>query len=75
MNNPDLNKLLKIYENKRLSAEKDCDDRVSILYKNNPNLSKIVDEINQTSINLSNLAALSLESVKYIFDHAATVTN
>lgn len=53
MNNPDLNKLLKIYENKRLSAEKDCDDRVSILYKNNPNLSKIVDEINQTSINLS----------------------
>ena len=29
----------------------------------------------KTSINLSHLAALSLESVKYIFDHVATVTN
>lgn len=53
MNNPDLKNLLKIYEQKRLLAEKECEEKIEYLYKNNPKLSKIIDEINKTSISLS----------------------
>lgn len=53
MNNPDLKNLLKIYEQKRLLAEKECEEKIENLYKNNTELSKIIDKINKTSINLS----------------------
>lgn len=53
MNNPDLKNLLKIYEQKRLLAEKECEEKIEYLYKNNPKLSKVIDEINKTSISLS----------------------
>lgn len=53
MNNPDLKKLLKIYEQRKLSEEKECDERITKLYTNNPNLSDIVDKINEKSIELS----------------------
>ena len=53
MNNPDLKKLLKTYEQKRLSKEKECDERITKLYNDNPNLSDIVDKINEKSIELS----------------------
>lgn len=53
MNNPDLKKLLKIYEQRKLSEEKECDERIKKLYNDNPNLSDIVDKINKKSIELS----------------------
>lgn len=53
MNNPDLKKLLKIYEQRKLSEEKECDERITKLYNDNPNLSDIVDKINKKSIELS----------------------
>ena len=53
MNNPDFKKLLKTYEQKRLSKEKECDERITKLYNDNPNLSDIVDKINEKSIELS----------------------
>lgn len=53
MNNPDLKKLLKIYEQRKLSQEKECDERITKLYNDNPNLSDIVDKINKKSIELS----------------------
>lgn len=53
MNNPDLKKLLKIYEQRKLSEEKECDERITKLYNDNPNLSDIVDKINEKSIELS----------------------
>ena len=53
MNNPDLKKLLKIYEQRKLSEEKECDERITKLYTDNPNLSDIVDKINEKSIELS----------------------
>lgn len=53
MNNPDLKKLLKIYEQRKLSEEKGCDERITKLYNDNPNLSDIVDKINKKSIELS----------------------
>lgn len=53
MNNPDLKKLLKIYEQRKLSEEKECDERITKLYNDNPNISDIVDKINKKSIELS----------------------
>lgn len=53
MNNPDFKKLLKIYEQRKLSEEKECDERITKLYNDNPNLSDIVDKINKKSIELS----------------------
>ena len=53
MNNSELKNLLKIYEQKKLLAEQECEERIENLYKNTPKLSKIIDEINRTSINLS----------------------
>lgn len=53
MNNPDLKKLLKIYEQRKLSEEKECDERITKFYNDNPNLSDIVDKINKKSIELS----------------------
>lgn len=53
MNNPDLKNLLKIYEQKRLLAEKECEEKIEYLYKNNPKLSNVIDKINKTSISLS----------------------
>lgn len=53
MNNPDLKNLLKIYEQKRLTAQKNYEAKIDCLYQENPNLSNLVDQINQTAINLS----------------------
>ena len=53
MNNPDLKKLLKEYEQKRLEKEIAYEEKIDALYKNNPNLSKVVDNINKNSIELS----------------------
>lgn len=53
MNNPDLKNLLKIYEQKRMAEERNLENKINALYEKNPNLSKIVDEINITSIELS----------------------
>ena len=62
MNNPDLKKLLKIYEQKRLSEEKECDERITKLYNDNPKLSNIVDKINEKSIELSKCILLKKDS-------------
>lgn len=59
MNNPDLKNLLKIYEQKRLSAQKKYEEKIESFYKENPNLSKIVDQINQTAISLSKAILLN----------------
>ena len=53
MNNQDLKQLLKEYEQKRELAKQDCDKKIEDFYLKNPNLSNLVDKINQTSINLS----------------------
>lgn len=53
MNNIDLKKLLKEYEQKRLKAQKDCEEKINSLYKNNPSLSNIINKMNKTSIELS----------------------
>ena len=53
MNNPDLKDLLKIYEQKRLTAELDCENRVNDLYSKNPNLSSLIENINFTAIQIS----------------------
>lgn len=62
MNNPDLKKLLKTYEQKRLSEEKECDERITKLYNDNPKLSNIVDKINERSIELSKCILLKKDS-------------
>lgn len=59
MNNPDLKNLLKIYEQKRLTAQKDYEEKIEAFYKENPNLSKLVDQINQTAISLSKAILLN----------------
>lgn len=59
MNNPDLRKLLKEYEQKRLSKEMAYEEKIDNLYKNNPNLSKIIDNINKNSIELSKAILLN----------------
>ncbi len=53
MNNSDLKNLLKTYEQKRALAEKNCENKINKLYNQNPKLLKIVDNINQTAIELS----------------------
>lgn len=53
MNNQDLKQLLKEYEQKRELAQRNYENKIDNLYATNPKLSKIVDEINKTSINLS----------------------
>lgn len=53
MNNPDLKNLLKIYEQKRISKERNLENKINDLYEKNPNLSNVVDELNTTSIELS----------------------
>lgn len=59
MNNPDLKNLLKIYEQKRLTAQKDYEEKIEAFYNENPNLSKLVDQINQTAISLSKAILLN----------------
>lgn len=59
MNNPDLKNLLKIYEQKRLTAQKDYEEKIEAFYKENSNLSKLVDQINQTAISLSKAILLN----------------
>lgn len=53
LNNPDLRNLLKIYDQKRLAAEIECENRVNKLYAKNPELSSLVEKINFTSIQIS----------------------
>lgn len=53
LNNQDLKQLLKEYEQKRELAQRNYENKIDNLYATNPKLSKIVDEINKTSINLS----------------------
>ncbi len=53
MNNSDFKNLLKIYEQNRVSAEKECEDKINDLYQNNPKLFNVVNEMTKTSINLS----------------------
>ena len=53
MNNQDLKQLLKEYEQKRELAKQDCEKKIEDFYSKNPNISNLVDKINQTSINLS----------------------
>ena len=53
MNNQDLKNILKQYEQKRNLAQRNYEDKINNLYKTNPKLLKIVDDINKTSINLS----------------------
>ena len=59
MNNPDLKKLLKEYEQKRLAKEIVYEKKIDSLYENNPNLSKIIDNINKNSIELSKAILLN----------------
>lgn len=59
MNNPDLKNLLKIYEQKRLTIQKDYEEKIEAFYNENPNLSKLVDQINQTAISLSKAILLN----------------
>lgn len=53
LNNQDLKQLLKEYEQKRELAQRNYENKIDNLYATNPKFSKIVDEINKTSINLS----------------------
>lgn len=53
LNNQDLKQLLKEYEQKRELAQRNYENKIDNLYATNPKLSKIVNEINKTSINLS----------------------
>ena len=59
LNNQDLKQLLKEYEQKRESAQIKCEEKINKLYDENPKLSKIVDDINKTSIELSKSILLS----------------
>ena len=53
LNNIELKKLLKEYEQKRELANRECEKKIESFYSNNTELSNLVDNINKTSINLS----------------------
>ena len=53
MSNPDLKDLLKSYEQKRILAEQDCEQRIEILLQKNPDLADLIEKINMNSIEIS----------------------
>ena len=67
MSNEVLDSLLREYEQKKLRAELDLEDRKAKLYKKHPRLQQIEDELNnfaiETSKNILNNDSYSLEEL------------
>ncbi len=59
MNNAILSSLLKKYEQKRISAEKDLDERKNKLYLENPRLQEIDDELSKIGISTAKALIMS----------------